>query len=218
MASKSPSSSQEGIVPWALQRPVALVFDEYDAGRPDVMFVIQRVLERDGRFTLMDQNRVLTPHPFFRLFATANTVGLGNLNGLYFGAQRLNHAQIDRWNIVASLNYLAADEEVAIVQARVPSLAGDAGAAGTQLVRAMVAVAELTRKGFAAGDLSTLMSPRTVITWAENIEIFRDPAVAFCLSFVNKCDEAERPVVAEYFQRCFNRELGVSYQLTGDGP
>jgi len=209
---------QEGIVPWALQRPVALVFDEYDAGRPDVMFVIQRVLERDGRFTLMDQNRVLTPHPFFRLFATANTVGLGNLNGLYHGAQRLSHAQIDRWNIVASLNYLAADEEVAIVQARVPSLAGDAGAAGTQLVRAMVAVAELTRKGFAAGDLSTLMSPRTVITWAENIEIFRDPAVAFCLSFVNKCDEAERPVVAEYFQRCFDRELSASYQLTGDGP
>jgi cobaltochelatase CobS len=206
---------QEGIVPWALQRPVALVFDEYDAGRPDVMFVIQRVLERDGKFTLMDQNRVLTPHPCFRLFATANTVGLGNLNGLYFGAQRLNHAQIDRWNIVASLNYLPADEEVAIVQARVPSLAD---AAGTELVRAMVAVAELTRKGFAAGDLSTLMSPRTVITWAENIEIFRDPAIAFRLSFVNKCDEAERPLVAEYFQRCFDRELDESYQLTGDRP
>lgn len=206
---------QEGIVPWALQRPVALMFDEYDAGRPDVMFVIQRVLERDGKFTLMDQNRVLTPHPCFRLFATANTVGLGNLNGLYFGAQRLNHAQIDRWNIVASLNYLPADEEVAIVQARVPSLAD---AAGTELVRAMVAVAELTRKGFAAGDLSTLMSPRTVITWAENIEIFRDPAIAFRLSFVNKCDEAERPLVAEYFQRCFDRELDESYQLTGDRP
>jgi cobaltochelatase CobS len=195
---------QPGIVPWALQRPVALVFDEYDAGRPDVMFVIQRVLERDGKFTLMDQNQVLRPHPFFRLFATANTVGLGNLNGLYHGAQRLNHAQIDRWNIVASLNYLAADEEVAIVQARVPSLAD---AAGLALVRAMVAVAALTRKGFAAGDLSTLMSPRTVITWAENVEIFRDPATAFRLSFVNKCDEAERPVVAEYFQRCFDREL-----------
>jgi cobaltochelatase CobS len=195
---------QEGIVPWALQRPVALVFDEYDAGRPDVMFVIQRVLERDGKFTLMDQNRVLTPHPFFRLFATANTVGLGNLNGLYHGAQRLNHAQIDRWNIVASLNYLAADEEVAIVLARVPSLAD---AAGSALVRQMVAVAELTRKGFAAGDVSTLMSPRTVITWAENLEIFGDVATAFRLSFVNKCDEEERPVVAEYFQRCFDREL-----------
>ena len=206
---------QPGIVPWALQRPVALVFDEYDAGRPDVMFVIQRVLERDGKFTLMDQNRVLTPHPFFRLFATANTVGLGNLNGLYHGAQRLNHAQIDRWNIVASLNYLKPDEEVAIVQARVPTLADESG--GT-LVRAMVAVAELTRKGFAAGDLSTLMSPRTVITWGENVEIFRDPAVAFRLSFVNKCDEAERPVVAEYFQRCFDRELDESDLLARDPP
>ena len=196
---------QEGIVPWALQRPVALVFDEYDAGRPDVMFVIQRVLERDGQFTLMDQNKVLRPHPYFRLFATANTVGLGNLNGLYHGAQRLNHAQIDRWNIVASLNYLPPGEELAIVQARVPAL-GDA--AGTSMVERMVAVADLTRKGFAAGDLSTLMSPRTVITWAENLEIFGDVGTAFRLSFVNKCDEAERAVVAEYFQRCFDRELG----------
>ncbi len=202
---------QEGIVPWALQRPVALVFDEYDAGRPDVMFVIQRVLEQGGKFTLMDQNRVLRPHPFFRLFATANTVGQGNLNGLYHGAQRLNHAQIDRWNIVASLDYLPRDEEVAIVQARVPALAD---AAGTTLVLAMVAVADLTRKGFASGDLSALMSPRTVITWAENIEIFRDPALAFRLSFVNKCEEAERPVVAEYFQRCFDRELDESYEIT----
>ncbi len=204
---------REGILPYALQSNTALCFDEYDAGRPDVMFVIQRILERDGQFTLMDQNKVLRPHPFFRLFATANTVGLGNLNGLYHGAQRLNHAQIDRWNIVASLNYLPRDEEVAIVQARVPSLAD---AEGTALVQQMVAVAELTRQGFAAGDLSTLMSPRTVITWAENIEIFHDPALAFRLSFVNKCDEAERPVVAEYFQRCFDRELDESYLLTGD--
>ena len=201
---KQVTEFQSGIVPWALQRPVALVFDEYDAGRPDVMFVIQRVLERDGKFTLMDQNRVLTPHPFFRLFATANTVGLGNLNGLYHGSQRLNHAQMDRWNIVAALNYLPRDEEVAIVQARVPALAN---AAGTALVHTMVALADLTRKGFAAGDLSTLMSPRTVITWAENLGIFGDVATALCLSFVNKCDEAERPVVAEYFQRCFDREL-----------
>lgn len=199
---------QEGIVPWALQRPVALVFDEYDAGRPDVMFVIQRILERDGKFTLMDQNKVISPHPFFRLFATANTVGLGNLNGLYHGAQRLNHAQIDRWNIVASLNYLPRDEEIAIVQARVPSLADDAG---RELVGAMVSVADLTRKGFAAGDISTLMSPRTVITWAENVEIFREPALAFRLSFVNKCDDAEKRIVAEYFQRCFDREIGESY-------
>ncbi len=202
---------QEGIVPWALQRPVALVFDEYDAGRPDVMFVIQRVLEQGGKFTLMDQNRVLRPHPFFRLFATANTVGLGNLNGLYHGAQRLNHAQIDRWNIVASLNYLAPEEEVAIVQARVPAL-------DVAMVRSMVAVAALTRKGFAAGDLSTLMSPRTVITWAENVGIFRDPAMAFRLSFVNKCDDAERAVVAEYFQRCFDQELGESFAVTGKLP
>ena len=198
---------QEGILPWALQRPVALVFDEYDAGRPDVMFVIQRLLERDGRFTLMDQNRVLKPHPAFRLFATANTVGLGNLNGLYHGAQRLNHAQIDRWNIVAALNYLPAAEEAAIVTARVPALADDPGQA---LVRQMVALAALTRKGFEAGDLSTLMSPRTVITWAENFELFGDIGQALRLSFVNKCDAAEQPVVAEYFQRCFDRELVLS--------
>ena len=198
---------QEGIVPWALQRPVALVFDEYDAGRPDVMFVIQRVLERDGQFTLLDQSRVIRPHPYFRLFATANTVGLGNLNGLYHGAQRLNHAQIDRWNIVAALNYLPRDEEVAIVLARVPGKNTDKGRAH---IEQMVSVAELTRKGFAAGDLSTLMSPRTVITWAENCEIFRDPALAFRLSFLNKCDEAERGIVAEYFQRCFDQELDAT--------
>ena len=203
---KQVTEFQPGIVPWALQRPVALVFDEYDAGRPDVMFVIQRVLEREGKFTLMDQNRVLTPHAGFRLFATANTVGLGNLNGLYHGAQRLNHAQIDRWNIVATLNYLPADEEAAIVLARVPALTD---AAGRALVQRMVAMADCTRKGFAAGDLSTLMSPRTVITWAENLQIFPDVALAFQLSFGNKCDEAEHPIVSEYFQRCFDRELGA---------
>jgi cobaltochelatase CobS len=201
---KQVTEFQEGIVPWALQRNVALVFDEYDAGRPDVMFVIQRVLERDGKFTLMDQNRVLSPHRFFRLFATANTLGLGNLNGLYHGSQRLNHAQIDRWNIIAQLNYLPATEEIAIVQARVPTLADDEGRA---LVAKMVATAALTRHGFAAGDLSTLMSPRTVITWAENLSIFGDVGTAFRLSFVNKCDEVERSVVAEYFQRSFDREL-----------
>jgi cobaltochelatase CobS len=201
---------QEGIVPWALQRPVALVFDEYDAGRPDVMFVIQQLLERDGRFTLLDQSRVLSPHPAFRLFATANTVGLGNLNGLYHGVQRLNHAQIDRWNIVAALDYLVRDEEMAIVQARVPSLADEAG---RRLVASMVAVADLTRKGFRAGDVSTLMSPRTVITWAENLEIFGDAETAFRLTFLNKCDEVERPLVAEYFQRCFDIELDESYEL-----
>jgi len=199
---------QEGIVPWALQRPVALVFDEYDAGRPDVMFVIQRILERDGKFTLLDQNRVIRPHPSFRLFATSNTVGLGNLTGMYHGSQMLNHAQIDRWNIVATLNYLSPQEEAAIVLARVPSKDSEHG---RKLIASMVALANLTRKGFAAGDLSTLMSPRTVITWAENCEIFRDPALAFRLSFLNKCDDAERPIVAEYYQRCFDTELDESW-------
>ena len=202
---KQVTEFQEGILPWALQRPVALVFDEYDAGRPDVMFVIQRILERDGQFTLLDQNKVMRPHPYFRLFATANTVGLGNLNGLYHGSQRLNHAQIDRWNIVATLNYLPREEEIAIVLARVPGMA--ASEAGRKRVEAMAAVAELTRKGFAVGDLSTLMSPRTVISWAENCEIFRDPARAFRLSFLNKCDDAEQSIVAEYYQRCFDAEL-----------
>ncbi|WP_434034508.1 AAA family ATPase [Cupriavidus sp. a3] len=196
---------QEGIVPWALQRPVALIFDEYDAGRPDVMFVIQRILERDGKFTLLDQNRVIRPHPSFRLFATSNTVGLGNVNGLYHGTQLLNHAQIDRWNVVATLDYLPHEEEAGIVLARVPELDNDAGRA---LVDAMVAMAGLTRRGFAAGDLSALMSPRTVISWAENCQIFRDPGLAFRLTFLNKCDEAERPVVAEYYQRCFGQLPG----------
>ncbi len=200
---------QEGIVPWALQRPVALIFDEYDAGRPDVMFVIQRILERDGKFTLLDQNTVIRPHKYFRLFATSNTVGLGNLNGLYHGTQVLNHAQIDRWNIVATLNYLTRKEEVAIVQSRVPQYADEKG---TALVEAMVEVANLTRRGFAAGDLSTLMSPRTVISWAENTEIFHDPDVAFRLSYLNKCDEAECAIVAEYYQRCFDRELDLNLQ------
>ncbi|VVE76417.1 AAA family ATPase [Pandoraea sputorum] len=195
---------QEGIVPWALQRPVALIFDEYDAGRPDVMFVIQRILERDGKFTLLDQNRVIHPHPGFRMFATTNTVGLGNLNGLYHGTQVLNHAQIDRWNVVATLNYLSREDEAGIVLARVPELDNDAG---RTLVESMVSVAELTRKGFATGDLSTLMSPRTVINWAENAGIFRDAGLAFRLTFLNKCDEAERAVVAEYYQRAFGREL-----------
>jgi cobaltochelatase CobS len=207
---KQVTAFHEGIVPWALQRPMALIFDEYDAGRPEVMFVIQRILERDGKFTLVDQNTVLRPHPSFRLFATANTVGQGNLNGLYHGVQRLNHAQMDRWNIVAALNYLPADEEIAIVQARVPRLADDTGRV---LVASMVALAHLTRQGFNAGDVSTLMSPRTVITWAENIDIFHDIALAFRLSFLNRCDEAERAVVAEYFQRCFERELDDSYEF-----
>ena len=199
---------QEGIVPWSLQRPIALIFDEYDAGRPDVMFVIQRLLERDGKFTLIDQNRVLTPHPYFRLFATANTVGLGNTNGLYHGTQLLNHGQIDRWNIVATLNYLSSDEEMAIVQSRVPEFNS---AQHQPLLQSMVAMATMTREGFVVGDLSTLMSPRTVISWAENTLIFDDHVLAFKLSFLNKCEEDEHPIIAEYFQRCFNDELDDSY-------
>jgi len=203
---KQVTEFQEGILPWAMQRPMALVFDEYDAGRPDVMFVLQRLLEQDGRFTLLEQNRVIAPHPSFRLFATSNTLGLGNLNGLYHGAQRLNHAQIDRWNIVANLSYLHAAEEIAIVQARVPALADGAGLA---TVEKMVAVAELTRRGFAAGDLTTLMSPRTVITWAENTAVFGSVDGAWRVSFVNRLDDGEREIAAEYFQRAFGRELAA---------
>ncbi|MXZ81385.1 MAG: AAA domain-containing protein [Gammaproteobacteria bacterium] len=199
---------QEGIVPWALQRPVALVFDEFDAGRPDVMFVIHRVLERDGKLTLLDQNRVISPHPGFRLFATANTIGLGNLNGLYHGTQLLNQAQIDRWNIVTTLNYLPQEEEVAIVLAQVPDFSDRA-----DRVRQMVAMANLTRQGFSTGDLSTVMSPRTVITWAENAVILGDFDRAFRLSFLNKCDEAERSIVAEYFQRVFGHEIEYSIAM-----
>ena len=201
---KQVTQFQEGMLPWALQRPVAIVFDEYDAGRPDVMFVIQRVLEREGSFTLLDQKRVIQPHPFFRLFATMNTLGQGNLSGLYHGTQMLNHAQLDRWNLVTTLNYLAPAEEAAIVLARVPQLDTPQG---RHQIDAMVALANLTRKGFAVGDLSLLMSPRTVITWAENAQIFHDVKLAFEFSFLNKCEQAERAIVAEYFQRCFGQEL-----------
>ena len=191
---------KEGLLPWALQNPVALVFDEYDAGRPDVMFVIQRVLEAEGRLTLLDQNQVIRPHPAFRLFATANTVGLGDATGLYHGTHQLNQGQLDRWNIVTILNYLSHDDEVKIVMAKVE------GANAVQVDK-MVKMAALTREGFKNGDLSTLMSPRTVISWAENINIFHDCEMAFKLSFLNKCDEMERPIIAEYYQRVFGVEL-----------
>ncbi len=195
---------REGLLPWALQHPTALVFDEYDAGRPDVMFVIQRVLEVDGKLTLLDQNRVIRPHPAFRLFATANTVGLGDTTGLYHGTQQINQGQMDRWNIVATLNYLPHDAEVDIVLAKAPSYDNEEG---RRQVHAMVALAELTRAGFIAGDISTVMSPRTVITWAENNRIFNDLAFAFRTTFLNKCDEVERATVAEYYQRCMGSEL-----------
>ena len=202
---KQVTEFREGILPWALQHPCALVFDEYDAGRPDVMFVIQRVLEVEGKLTLLDQNRVIRPHPAFRLFATANTVGLGDTTGLYHGTQQINQGQMDRWNIVATLNYLPHAQESSIVAAKLGVDPKDAAA--KKRIDAMVALADLTRAGFIAGDISTVMSPRTVITWAENARIFGDIGFAFRLSFLNKCDEAERSTVAEYYQRCFNEEV-----------
>ena len=204
---KQVTEFREGMLPWALQNPVALVFDEYDAGRPDVMFVIQRVLEVDGKMTLLDQNRVLKPHPAFRVFATANTVGLGDTTGLYHGTQQINQGQMDRWNIVATLNYLPHDEEVAIVLAKSPTYSSPEQ---KKLIDAMVEVASLTRAGFMAGDVSTVMSPRTVMHWAENAKIFGDVGYAFRVTFLNKCDELERPTVAEYYQRCLGKELPES--------
>jgi cobaltochelatase CobS len=193
---------REGLLPWALQHPVALVFDEYDAGRPDVMFVIQRVLEQSGKLTLLDQNRVIRPNPWFRLFATANTVGLGDTSGLYHGTQAINQGQMDRWNIVTALNYLPAAVELDIVKAKTTI--------DDKRIADMIRVADLTRQGFIGGDISTVMSPRTVITWAQNAEIFGDIGFAFRLSFLNKCDEAERMLVAEYYQRVFGEELPES--------
>ncbi|MEK9677888.1 MAG: cobaltochelatase subunit CobS [Rhodospirillaceae bacterium] len=198
---------KEGILPWCLQNPTALVFDEYDAGRPDVMFVIQRVLEVEGKLTLMDQSKVLRPHPFFRMFATANTVGLGDTTGLYHGTQQINQGQMDRWNIVTTLNYLEHDAEAEIVLSKVPAYNT---AEGQQTVSKMVELADLTRSGFVNGDISTVMSPRTVIIWGENAQIFNDLGFAFRLTFLNKCDEMERPVIAEYYQRCFGEELPES--------
>lgn len=204
---KQVTEFREGILPWALQNPTAIVFDEYDAGRPDVMFVIQRVLEVEGKLTLLDQNRVMRPHPHFRLFATTNTVGLGDTTGLYHGTQQINQGQMDRWNIVATLNYLPHDDETNIVLAKCPDYNTDDGK--TQ-INAMVELADLTRAGFMNGDISTVMSPRTVITWAENARIFNDVPFAFRVTFLNKCDEIERPIIAEYYQRAMGEELTES--------
>jgi len=204
---KQVTEFREGLLPWSLQHPIALVFDEYDAGRPDVMFVIQRVLEVDGRLTLLDQNRIVEPHPAFRLFSTTNTVGLGDTTGLYHGTQQINQGQMDRWNIVSTLNYLPHEEEENIVLAKCPQYETKEE---RERITAMVALADLTRSGFVNGDISTVMSPRTVITWAENAKIFEDIGFAFRVTFLNKCDEIERPVVAEYYQRCFGTELPES--------
>jgi cobaltochelatase CobS len=191
---------QEGLLPYALKRPVALVFDEYDAARPDVMFVIQRILESQGKLTLLDQSSVIHPHPYFRLFATANTIGLGDNTGIYHGTQPINQGQMDRWHIVANLNYLAPEIELAIVQ-------GKLSGSDKKTLQSMIAMANLTRQAFMNGDISTVMSPRTVISWAENEAIFGDIDAAFTLSFYNKCDESERPIIAEMYQRCFNRDI-----------
>jgi cobaltochelatase CobS len=204
---------REGVLPWALQNPVAIVFDEYDAGRADVMFVIQRVLEVAGKLTLLDNNRVINPHQNFRLFATANTVGLGDTTGLYHGTQQINQGQMDRWSIVSTLNYLPTDAEEKIVISKVPNFSTKEG---KETIKSMVAIAELTRNGFISGDLSTVMSPRTVITWAENTNIIEDIDLAFKLTFFNKCDEMEKPILSEYYQRCFGRDLIEIKKLSDD--
>ena len=207
---------QEGILPWAVQRPVALLFDEYDAGRPDVMFVIQRVLEASGSLTLLDQTKVIRPNPHFRLFATTNTVGLGDTTGLYHGTQQINQGQMDRWSIVATLNYLSSETEEAIVLAKLGELGKTED--GRKQVADMVKVADLTREAFINGDLSTVMSPRTVLTWAENTAIFGDPGHSFRLTFLNKCDELERPIVAEFYQRVFGETLPESPVKQAEKP
>tara|TARA_B100001057_G_scaffold78261_1_gene73383 strand:- start:6940 stop:7920 length:981 start_codon:yes stop_codon:yes gene_type:complete len=195
---------QEGILPWSIQNPVALVFDEYDAGRPDVMFVIQRVLESEGSFTLLDKNKVLRQHKYFRLFATSNTVGLGDTTGLYHGTQQINQGQMDRWNIVATLNYLSLEKELEIILAKNPSYNSSKG---KEKIANMIKVATLTRKGFMSGDISTVMSPRTVMHWTENTKIFNDLGYAFRVTFLNKCDDTEKKIISEYYQRCFGEDL-----------
>ena len=198
---------KEGILPWSIQNPVALVFDEYDAGRPDVMFVIQRVLEAEGNFTLLDKNKVIKQNSYFRLFATSNTIGLGDTSGLYHGTQQINQGQMDRWNIVTTLNYLSLEKEMEIILAKNKNFNN---AKGKEKISNMIKVASLTRKGFISGDISTVMSPRTVLHWAENSEIFKDTAYAFRVTFLNKCDDLEKNIIAEYYQRCFGDELPES--------
>ncbi len=195
---------QEGLLPWSIQNPVALVFDEYDAGRPDVMFVIQRILEVEGKLTLLDQNKIINPHPSFRLFATTNTVGLGDMTGLYHGTQQINQGQMDRWHILSTLNYLDPSQEFKVVSSKLVNMKGDKN---KEIIKNMIKLANLTRTGFANGDISTLMSPRTVISWGQNFKIFKDLVSSFNLTFLNKCDDVEKSIISEYFQRCFNVEI-----------
>jgi len=195
---------QEGLLPWSIQNPVALVFDEYDAGRPDVMFVIQRILEVEGKLTLLDQNKVIKPHASFRLFATTNTVGLGDMTGLYHGTQQINQGQMDRWHILSTLNYLDVNQELKVVLSKVSEFKSSKN---QEVVKNMIKLANLTRNGFANGDISILMSPRTVISWAQNYKIFKDVMGSFKLTFLNKCDDLEKPIINEYFQRCFDIDI-----------
>ena len=204
---KQVTEFQEGLLPWSIQNPVALVFDEYDAGRPDVMFVIQRILEVDGKLTLLDQNQILEPHNSFRLFATTNTDGLGDMTGLYHGTQQINQGQMDRWHILSTLNYLEPNQEYKVVTSKLGNLKG---AKNQEIIKNMIKVANLTRSGFANGDISTLMSPRTVISWGQNFKIFKDIVSSFELTFLNKCDEVERTIISEYFQRCFDIDIDNS--------
>jgi len=204
---KQVTEFKEGILPWSIQNPVALVFDEYDAGRPDVMFVIQRILESEGNFTLLDKNKVITQHDYFRMFATTNTIGLGDTTGLYHGTQQINQGQMDRWNIVTTLNYLPFEKELEIVLTKNKSYSSKDG---KEKISNMIKVADLTRKGFINGDISTVMSPRTVLHWAENTKIFKDQGYAFRLTFLNKCDETEKKIISEYYQRCFGEDLPES--------
>tara|TARA_B100001027_G_scaffold21088_1_gene12416 strand:+ start:197 stop:1165 length:969 start_codon:yes stop_codon:yes gene_type:complete len=201
---KQVTEFQEGLLPWSIQNPVALVFDEYDAGRPDVMFVIQRILEVEGKLTLLDQNKVITPHPSFRLFATTNTVGLGDMTGLYHGTQQINQGQMDRWHVLSTLNYLNPSLEFKVINSKLGNLKG---AKNIEMIKNMIKLANLTRSGFANGDISTLMSPRTVISWGQNYKIFKDLIRSFELTFLNKCDDIEKSIVKEYFQRCFDIEI-----------
>jgi len=204
---KQVTEFKEGVLPWSIQNPVALVFDEYDAGRPDVMFVIQRVLESEGNFTLLDKNKVISQHDYFRMFATTNTIGLGDTTGLYHGTQQINQGQMDRWNIVTTLNYLPFEKELEIILTKNK---GFNSKEGKEKISSMVKVADLTRKGFINGDISTVMSPRTVLHWAENTKIFKDQGYAFRLTFLNKCDETEKKIISEYYQRCFGEDLPES--------
>ncbi len=195
---------REGILPYAMRNGVALVLDEYDAIKSDVAFVIQRLLEEEGKFALLEENEIITPHPNFRLFATSNTLGAGDDLGIYHGTNLINQAQMDRWNVVANLNYLSKEEEVKILQAKLPFLKTKLHENTAPM---MVQMANLTRQSFKNGDLSNLISLRTLISWGRNIEIFGDVKTAFILSFFGKVIDDEKLIIIEFYQRVFGCEI-----------